>query len=166
MVKKEDECNNIEQLKEEYKPLAKKYNLPDFTSLNELFDIEEMTPDTEFFLRKIRRTLMEKISGYLRFVDVMLNPTSTPVFFYKKIKKLESSDKETLSQMYETFGDIETENLLLDLEYSEEKEAHFIKKIFEVFDKQIKKELIKIIHHLMNGRVAAEIKNNKVSYFG
>ncbi len=164
MAKKEDEYN-IEQLKEQYKPLARKYNLPDFTSLNEIFDVEEMTLDTEFFLRKIRRTIMEKISGYLRFVDVMLNPASTPVFFYKKIKKLESNDREILSNMYEIFGDIETENLLLDLEYSEEKEAQFIRKIFDVFDRQIKKELIKIIQRLMNGRIA-EIKNNKVSYFG
>jgi hypothetical protein len=164
MIKRDNE-NNLIQLQNAYKEFEKKYSLPSFTSLNEIFDIEEITLETEFLLRKIRRVIIEKISGYLRFVELMLNPTATPTFFYKKIKKLENTDREILTEMYETCGDIETENLLLDLEYSEEKEAEFIKKIHSVFHKKIKKELITIIQKLMINS-NNEIKYNKVSYFG
>ena len=155
----------VDELKNEYNLLSKKYSLPDFTALNELFDVEDTSLDTEFLLRNMRRTMIEKISGYLRFVELLLNPASTPAFFYKKIKKLENGEKENISKIYEIFGDIETESLLLDLEYAEKNEAEFIKEVFKRFDTEIKKGLIAIIKKLING-TSTEIKNNRGSYFG
>lgn len=165
MIKKEHECANLDELKKGYEKLSKEYNLPNFNKLNELFEVEDVNIETDFLLRKIRRFITEKAAGYLRFIDIILNPSSTPIFFFKKIKRLDSNDKEKLSNIYEILGDIETESILLDLHYSEEKEVEFINKIFRIFDEDIKNDLMEVIKKLMNVS-EKESKNDKISYFG
>lgn len=152
-------------LKEKYEVFRKKHNMPLFYELNKAFDIEELDCDSDFLLRKIRRYISEKIAGYMRFIEVLLNPSNAPIFFFKLIKKIDNSDKETLSEMYDNLGKVELETISLDLEYNEEKEAEFIKKLFEMFNSKIKNNLLGILLKLGNG------DNNKKkdvngSYFG
>ena len=167
MVKHEidDICTGLEDLKREYKILADKHDLPEFTKINELFDIEEISIDTDFLLRKIRRTISERISGYLRFIEVILNPSNSPMFFFNLIKKLDNGDKEQLSENCQKLGKLETEVILLDLDYSEEKEAKFIIKSLKIFDEEIKKDFIVIIKKLTSNKDSIKKKNNG-SYLG
>jgi len=165
MKDKPEICTNLEELKEEYGKFKEKYDLPEFTELNAMFDIEEIDVDTEFLLRKIRRVIAEKFVGYLRFVEIILNPASAPMFFFKLIKKLDNGDKEVLTRIYEKLGSIEVQIVSLDLDYSEEKEAEFIKKMYEVFSKDVKGDFLKIISKLSNGGGSVGKVNNG-SYFG
>jgi len=135
------------ELRQEYERFRKKHQLPDFTELNKLFDIEEIE-EGEFLLRKIRRTISEKIGGYLRFVETILNPSTAPMFFFKLIKKLENEDRTTLAEIYEKLGNSEVEALSLDLDYDEKKEAEFINKIYNLFQKEVKNKLAEIIKKL------------------
>ncbi len=160
---KDDYC--LDKLKEEYEKFRKKYDLPEFYELNKHFDVEETDIETDFLLRKIRRTIAERITGYSRFADIILNPSNAPMFFFKLIKKLDNKDKEALGEIYETLGNIEIEILTLDLDYSEKKEAEFIKKSFEIFDKQIKVKFLDIIKKLGNEE-SNNKKENSGSYFG
>ena len=162
---KGDFCLNIEKLRNEYEKLKNNYALPEFLELNKTFDIEEIEPETEFLLRKIRRYISEKIGGYMRFIEILLNPSNAPMFFFKLIKKLDNSDKEALSVMYDTLGRIELETISLDLEYDEKKEALFIRKLHDVFNQEIKKELLKILKKLENGEDNRKKESNG-SYFG
>lgn len=155
----------LERLKEEYERIKIKHGLPEFSRLNQLFDIEETEIETDFLLRKIRRSIAERITGYSRFADALLNPSNAPMFFFKLIKKLDSRDKEVLSEIYEVLGNIEIETLTLDLDYSEKKEADFIKKIYEIFDKEIRLKLLDVIKKLENGDTNSR-KENGASYFG
>ena len=160
-----EEKTTLEELKQEYEKFKKKYDLPEFSELNVLFDIEDLEDcETEFFLRKIRKIISERIAGYLRFFEVILNPSNAPIFFFKLIKKLENKDKENLTKIYEKLGNLEIEVVRLDLDYKEEKEAEFIKKIFNFFS-AIKGDILKIVDKMVNSGTDS-FKKESGSYFG
>jgi len=161
--KKDFSCLN--ELKEKYEVLRKKYTLPSFYELNKVFDIEELDSESDFLLRKIRRFISEKLAGYMRFIEILLNPSNAPIYFFKLIKKLDESDREALNVMYETLGNIEIQAITLDLNYNEEKEVEFIKKLYKMFNTDIKEKLLEILVKLGNGDNNKK-KDNSGSYFG
>ena len=165
MADKEKESSNLEDLKKEYEVFRQKYNLPEFYELNKFFDIEEVDIETDFLLRKIRRVITERISGYSRFADFVLNPSNAPMFFFKILKKLENKDKEILGNIYEILGKIEIDMLSLDLDYSENKEADFIKNVFKLFNEEIRIKFLEVIAKMTNGENNNK-KEGNVSYFG
>jgi len=66
----------LEELKEDYEKFKKIYKLPEFRQLNEDFDIEKVAQnETDFVLREVRRHMMDKIIAYLRFIEMLLNPS-------------------------------------------------------------------------------------------
>lgn len=160
------EFQTIEEFKKEYKKFQEKYNLPNFTELNKLFDIEELDMETEFLLRKVRRIISDRIGSYLKFIEIMMNPVNSTFFFLKLVQKLDDKDKKVLSEINETLGKAEIELISLDLDYSEEKEAEFIKKIFEIFYNDTRIKLIKIAEKLNNGNHIKKEPNKERSYFG
>ena len=143
--------NPIIELIDKYKPLKEKYQLPEFSKINELFDIEDIDPESEFILRKIRRTIADKIANYLRFTEIIINPSNAPMFFFKLLKRLTSEDKEGLSKIYESLGNAEIKMLSLDIEYNESEEAKFINEMCKAFTTEIKDEFQKTIEKLNNG---------------
>ncbi len=164
MVSKEIHDFGLEDLKKEYEKLRQSYNLPEFSVLNEIFDIEEVDVETEFLLRKIRRNISDKIAGYIRFIEAMINPTNAPLFLYKLIKKLEEDDKKVLTNIYETLGDFEVELIILDLNYNEQKEAEFINRMFKVFNEQVRRIFLDVLKRLSNG--GDKRKESSSSYCG
>ena len=151
-IKDKDESFGIDLLKQEYEEFREKYTLPEFYEINKLFDIEDIDVETDFLLRKVRRVISDKVSNYLRFIEVVLNPSNAPMFFFKLVKKLEGGDRESLSEIYEMLGDFEIKAISLDLDYSEEKEVEFIKEIFKVFNEVVRGKLIEIVEKLGNGK--------------
>ena len=162
-----NEENGLDVLKEKYEKLKEKYNLPEFYDLNKLFDIEDIDADSDFFLRKIRRVIADRIAGYSRFVEVILNPSNAPVFFFNLIKKLELKDKELIKEAYEVLGNLELEMMGLDLDYSEKKEAEFLKNIVLVFDKTIRPIFLDVLKKLRDSdEKIDDKKETRRSYFG
>jgi hypothetical protein len=153
----------LDGLKNEYLILSEKYNLVDFSKLNEIFDIEDIDTETDFLLRKIRRVIADRIANYLRFVELILSPSNAPMFFFKLVQKLEDTDKTILNEIYEKLGNFEIEIIALDLNYSEKDEAEAIIKMHEVFS-EIKENLLMIIKKLSNGVDKKRDLNR--SYFG
>jgi len=158
------EEKSLKELKDKYNKLKSKYNLPEFTELNKLFDIEDIEVETEFLLKKTRRKILEKIIDYLRFLDLILNPSNAPIFFFRLIKKLEKEDRDVIINIYEKLGNFEVSSISLDLNYSEEKEAEFIKEIFKVFNQEIKKDFLRVIEKLNFSE--ENFKKINGSYFG
>lgn len=157
--------NNLDQLRQEYNKFKGKYDLPEFSEMNKIFDIEEIDVESEFLLRKVRRVVSDKIAGYLRFVEIVLNPSNAPMFFFSLIKKLDEGDKKELTAIYETLGKFELEIVKLDLDYSEEKEVDFIKRVYIMFSEDVSKRLLVVIEKMGNG-IGKEKKVEKGSYFG
>ena len=162
---KQEPTTNLEELKQNYDFFKQKYNLPGFKEINELFDIEEIDADTELLLKRVRRLIAERVAGYIRFVEIILNPANAPMFFFKFIKKLDNEDKEVLNKIYETLGGFEIRAATLDLNYSKEKEAKYIKDIFEKFS-GVKGDLVGVLEKLGNGSDSEKKADNGRSYFG
>jgi hypothetical protein len=104
------------------------------------------------------------MANYSRFTEIILNPSNAPIFFFKILKKLDNADKDSLSKIYEILGNYELKSLSLDIDYNEKNEAEFIKESYNIFNNNIKNELLKIIEKLNSPEENSQKVNG--SYFG
>jgi len=89
------EENNLENLKEDYKEIQKKYDLPEFERLNEDFQIEKLAEiETDFLVREIRKFMADKFMNYLRFIESILNPVNVQMFVFSIIKSIGEEEKK------------------------------------------------------------------------
>jgi len=133
--------NNLEKLKDDYKKIQLEFGLPNFEELNKDFQIEKMAEiETDFLIREIRKFLADKFSNYMRLVEAMLNPVNVQMFVFSVIKSIGAVEKEKLSDIYKKLAKKEIEILKLDIEFSAQKEAEFIKESFQMWQ-IIKREM-------------------------
>jgi hypothetical protein len=160
-----EEQEGLKKLKKDYEVLAKKYTLPSFDKLNEEFVIEKVSEfETDLLLKLIRNFMSEKIATYMRVVENLLNPVNAPMFVFSMVKSLDKSDKEKLFEIYKKFSKIEIELIELDLEYSEKKEANFIKEAFKLWD-EVRKDLLFLVGK-MKENIDVKSEANEKNYFG
>lgn len=159
------EKSGLEELKKDYSELAKKYKLPSFKELNEEFDIEKVAEnETECLLREIRKSIMEKVIAYLRFIEMLLNPSNAPLFFFALVKGLTSQDKRVLEKLYDKLGSLEIDVIGLDCNYDEKDEADFIKKLLVEW-KSVKEDMSGLVEVLKRNWGQKSGKNER-GYFG
>lgn len=140
--------SSLDELKNDYLVLQKKYKLPKFQELNEEFDIEKVAEhETDFLVREVRKAIMDKVIAYLRFTEMLLNPSNAPMFFFALVKGLTSQDKRTLERLYEKLGSFEIDVIELDCKYGEKDEAEFINKVVKEW-KEIASEMLKLAETL------------------
>jgi len=155
---------DVEEIKEKYEKLKKKYNLPNFDDVNKDFDIIKVDENSETMLRDIRKTIMAKYSSVLGFVELLLNPSGGSMFYMFLVNGIGNSEKEKLKTLFTKLGEIEIDSIHRDIEYDEEKEAEFLKLRFEDW-KQIQPELKSIADSLkLNWKKV--IGKKERSYFG
>ncbi|MBU4308592.1 MAG: hypothetical protein KJ566_02255 [Nanoarchaeota archaeon] len=156
---------SLEKLKEKYLEIQKRFGLPDFDELNREFQIEKIDSDeTDYLIREIRKFFAEKFSNYMRFVEALLNPSNSPLFVFSIVKSLNSDDKTILQEVYKKLAKIEVDLIEVDLDFSEEKEAEFIKENYKVW-KEIKKDLLKIIE-VVKKNWDNKFEDSAKGYFG
>jgi|WetSurMetagenome_2_1015567.scaffolds.fasta_scaffold65235_3 hypothetical protein len=158
-------AEKLAKLKKEYSELEKKYKLPSFRELNEEFDIEKVQEiETETLLREIRKVTVDKVLSYLRFVELLLNPSQAPMFFFALLKNMDAADKKTLEDLYSNLGKLEVDVIEVDNVYSEKSEADFIRHVFSEW-KGIKENMSKISSSLKKSWDKKSEKKSK-SYLG
>ncbi len=137
--------SNLKNLKQDYKKIQGKYNLPSFENLNEDFNIEKLVEvETDFLEREIRKFIADKFSNYLRFVETVLNPVNAPMFLFSIIKSIGADEKKKLTEVYKKLVKIEVRLIELDIKFIEEKEIEFIKESYEIWQ-EIKEDMLEII---------------------
>lgn len=162
MPKKE---SKLEDLKKDYEKIQKKYNLPTFEKLNEDFYIEKISEtETDFLIREIRKFVADKFSNYLRFIEAILNPVNVPMFVFSIIKAMGNEEKNELTVIYKKLVRVEVTLIELDVDFSEKKEADFIKESYESWQK-IKKDMLNIIESIKRNWDNKSEGNSK-KYFG
>ena len=135
----------LAELKKDYLEIQVKHNLPNFQELNQDFQIEKIAEyETDILIREIRKFVAEKLSNYMKFIEMIINPVNAPMSIFSLIKSLGQSDKKKLSEIYEELVKNEIEIVELDLNFSEEKEVSYIKSSYN-FWQEIKKDLLEII---------------------
>ncbi len=154
----------LEDLKTEYGKLAKKYVLPAFKEINEAFEVDRIERKTECILREVRKTMMEKIVGYIRFLEMMINPSQAPPMFMIFVKSLLENDRKTIEKVYKNFIELELKSLKLEIDYSEKAEAEAIKNILKVWD-ETRNDLKTTIGIMERNWSSSENKKDK-GYFG
>lgn len=158
-------AEKLARLKKDYEQLEKKYKLPSYRELNEEFDIEKLQElESETLLREIRKIAMDKVIAYLRFIEMLLNPSNAPMFFFALLKSLDNGDKKILEDLYSKLGKIEIKVIEIDNDYSEKNEAEFIKQLMAEW-KDIKENIKKISISLQKGWDKKSEKKDK-SYLG
>jgi hypothetical protein len=164
MANEKKKCD-LDGLKEDYSRLQKGHKLPSFEKMNEDFGIEKLSDvETDFLLREVRKVVIEKISQYFQFIEAILDPSNNTIFIFSVIKTLAGDDKKTLTEVYKVLSKMELEIADLDLVYSEDKEANFIKKSYEQWQ-QVKIDLLPVLDSIkVNWDSKTEI--NHKGYYG
>ena len=164
-MEKDDKEHDLNELKRNYKFLQEKYNLPSFENLNQDFGIEKAAEvETDFLIREIRKFIADKSSNYLRFIDTVLNPANAPMFVFSFIKMIGTEEKNKLAEIYKKLIKEEIKLIELDLDFSEEKEAKFIREFYE-FWRVTKKELLEIVEKAGKNSDNKSEENSR-GYFG
>lgn len=157
--------SSLEEMKKDYLVLQKKYKLPSFQQLNEEFDIEKVAEhETDCLVREVRKAIMDKVIAYLRFVEMLLNPSNAPMFFFALVKGLTSDDKRALDRIYEKLGSFEIDVIELDCHYVEKDEAEFINKMIKEW-RGIADEMLKLAETLRRNWSQKSRKGDK-GYLG
>ena len=152
-------------LRLEYSKLKKKYSLPEIGGICEDFDIEKaIEKESNFILRDIRRTINDKMSAYLHFFEMLINPNSPPMFIFSALRGLSDEDRNKIKEIYKELSKIQIDVMKLDTVYSEEKEALFLKKTFPLWQ-DLKKKILSIIEGFDKSLLDDE-KIEKRGYFG
>ena len=126
--------HNLETLKKDYKELQEKHSLPSFKELNEDFNIEKATEvEVDLLIREIRRFVADKLANYMRFIEAILHHVNVQKWFCSIIKALETQEKDKLTEIYKKLSKNELRLIELDIQFSEEKEANFIKDSCEMW---------------------------------
>ena len=155
----------LTELKKDYLEVQRKYNLPSFQEFNQEFQIEKIAEyETDILIREIRKFVAEKISNYMKFIEMIINPVNAPMSIFSLIKSLGQSDKKKLSEIYEKLVKNEIEIVELDLNFSEEKEVQYIKDSNKLWQ-EIKKDLSEIIETMKNNWDNQSTKSG-VGYLG
>ena len=161
----EREKKNLKMLKEKYLEIQKKYNLPSFKELNEDFSIEKIVEiETDILIREVRKFIAEKLSNYLRFVEMVLHPVNAPIFVFSIIKSVGIEERKKLEDIYKRLAKNEIRMIETDIEFSEEKEADFIINSYKMWQ-GVKKELLDIFDKIKKNWDNKFEVNNK-GYFG
>jgi len=156
---------DLNRLKQEYKVLQEKYNLPSFDRLNEDFQIEKATEsETDFVLREVRRYVTDKFFNYLRFIESILTPTNAPMFVFAITKTLGVADRENLIELYKKIAKVDIDLIELDIEYSEEKEAKSIREYYSMWQ-NIKKDFLEIVN-VIKKNWDNKMEDSGKGYFG
>ncbi len=161
----EDCCiNELDEIKEKYSELQKKYLLPNFEQLNEEFDIGKVDFNQDTILRDIRKSMVNKFFAILSFTELLLNPSTGSMFYMFLVKGVNSKEKEILNGLFDKLGEIEIDSFELDINYNEKAEAKFINEKYKTWQ-EIKKELAQVLDSLKKNWGSRAIKKEK-TYFG
>lgn len=156
---------SLKSIKEDYKKIEEKFSLPPFEKLVEDFDMEKLSEKEEgLIIRDIRRSITEKIAGYLHLFEMLMNPSSPPMFVFAFMKNLSEQDKKEIKEIYKELSRLQITTINLDTIYNETREISFIKKTFSEWQ-----NLKKRIHTLVETFEKEFEKNAETkekSYFG
>lgn len=156
--------SDLEELKKKYSEIQKKHKLPSFEELNKDFAIEKIAEtETDFLIRNIRVCIGETLENFLRFVEAILNPINSPMFMYPIIKAVGNDEKEKLMNLLKEISKLEIEMMKM-IEYSEEKEAEFIKKSFKLWQ-SIKKDFLEFVETIEK-KIDFKSETDVKGYFG
>ena len=154
----------INELQALYERYEKKYSLPSFDDIGEFFEIDRIDEEPQFFLRTVRKILMEKVIEMIRMFEFLMNPSIAPPFFLQFVKKMSIDEHGNIDKLYKRFIHLELNGIDLDMGYNEKNEAEHILSVFNSWKENLfhMREIIA----LMRRNFDEVISKKEKSYFG
>lgn len=147
------------ELVEEYKILQKKYQLPDFETLDKQFDIRIF--DEGYVLIDILNKIQEKVEDYAEFLTSLLNLDSD-IINLTESKYISDVERLEIFELLRKFMSLSKEIQILSIENNETNIAKFIKNL-DIEDNKI----IGILQKLKKGWDENTIEDiQKAGYLG
>jgi hypothetical protein len=157
--------SSLEKLKKEYSKIQKRHSLPDFEEMNRDFGIEKLSEtETEHLMREVRRCMAEKFSHYMRFVEIVLNPTNVPMIIFSIVKAITQEERNRLVEVYKKFSKMEVDLVEMELSFSEKKEAEFIRNSHKAWH-EIEKDMLSVIEAVRKNW-GSKFEGKAKGYFG
>ncbi|MBS3117756.1 hypothetical protein J4430_02660 [Candidatus Woesearchaeota archaeon] len=116
-----------------YKGFSDKYSLPSFKKLNNIFEISASLADgkdPKFFLRDLRRCMVEKVSECANFVEDILSPSSNSAALFYEGRSINGKVHEDAVLVLKTLMPFVRRSFLLDILSDDSGESKFITEIF------------------------------------
>jgi hypothetical protein len=130
------------EIKKEYEKLMKKYNLPEFSKIEN--ELELSSIEKPFFLiRQIRRRLTEKLIFFAKILDGILYPNSGSLVSMHESKAFSDEEKNRMLDLYKKIMVFERKLAKLDVCPDDKKEAESINLVLNNMG-DIKSEIMKI----------------------
>ena len=158
----------MSDVKKEYESLKKKYNLPDYDSIDNEFELLYIgeIKEIKFPLRFIRRRINDKIALICNIVQTLIQPNPGSIINLQESVFLSKEDKLRYTHLLKDLMETERTSLRLDFDFDERKDAVFIKEALKKWT-EYKQEIVKLTDKLIEGWKKLEIKKEqKDRYFG
>jgi len=152
----------LDEIKKAYKELSKKYKLPKFQDINQIFVIERVDSETDVLAKAIRALIMEKVFNFHAYLEMLINPTAAPRMYHPYQETMSEEHRKMIGKIYGDFSNLIIKSLERDTEYSEKKEAELIREAYESWVSVVP-DVKKILEGI---RKPIEKKKKEKSYFG
>lgn len=151
------------EIRQAYEFFKEKFkDLPDYDELDDQFEISVLEVN-KFFLRNLRRRMIEKIDFFSKILEIYLNPEP----FYSISVEMQGMVDDVangLNTIYKELMYFEKYSLEIAIDSDDEKEAKFIVELFEAWP-NMKKEL-KVILKVAKDSWKKELKQDpRAKYF-
>ena len=159
----------IQELRDKYTVLQKKYNLPKFDEVNEHFYLDtRIIVDSEYFLREISNAIRRKIADALGYVEGFLNPQNLPRFYFSYIKSMGEKDRKAIDDSYYILSLAFSKAIVTDVEYDEKKDAEMVKVMIDAWNKSKRniEMIMKNVSESLEKSSTDEVKGTSRNYLG
>lgn len=119
---------------ERYKELTKKYELPDYDSLDSEFEIYSLE-DAKYLLRAILEKMVHKIDDYIKILEDVLYPDASSYSSIYETRVIAEADKDKILRLHKEMMIIIRKAFCISIDYEEQEIGKFI---CEVFSKWLK----------------------------
>ncbi|MBW2966112.1 hypothetical protein KY342_03340 [Candidatus Woesearchaeota archaeon] len=151
------------KIKEEYNKLKEKYNLPEFSDVDNEFEISIIEHE-EFLLREIRRKITEKMEDYIKVLERILQPETVLSEMYE-CKIFTDEEKDVFFKLFRRLMFFDRLSVETSIDENDKKSAEFINDFWKDWG-NIKKELSDFIKKLKEGWLKETKIKEELGYLG
>ena len=146
-----------------YNILAKKYGLPDFDELDSEFEISTIE-ESDFFLREIRKKMLEKIDHYIKILEYLLKPEMSLADLYE-CKIFSDKEKEEMYHIFRKLMYYSRYSDEISLDENDKLTAKFISDLWKDWSK-LKKPLKNVLSKLKQSWLDDSDSKSDIIYLG
>ncbi len=150
-------------VKEKWKVLRAKYQLPDIQRLKQVFRFE--VESDELLLEDVRNRISSKLALFSHMVEHMIGSAENFCCLYER-GMLSKREKLELFQIYRRLQSLIWESNYLSIVYSEERMANWIQKVWRLWNNGIEKKLSEYCEKLSSGWIEFEMMSDDTIYHG